>query len=106
MSREQAIASLERALALSEKLLALADGGDVSQTGRLDAERRQLLQSARSALYPLDERSRSMLREIISLNDRTLGLMEHRRRAKGREMDIAAVGRRAVAAYGRVRMQC
>jgi hypothetical protein len=31
--------------------------------------------------------------------------MEHRRRAKGREMDMAAVGRRAVAAYGRVRMQ-
>jgi hypothetical protein len=105
MTREQAIAALERALALSEKLLALADSGDVSQTVRLDAERRQLLKSALTALHPLDEQSRSILREITSLNDRTVGLMEHRRRAKGREMDVAAVGRRAVAAYGRVRMQ-
>jgi hypothetical protein len=99
------IAALERALRLSEQLAALADGGDVSQTVRLDAERRQLLESARATSQPLDEQSRGILREITALNDRTLGLMEHRRRAKGREMDIAAVGRRAVAAYGGVRMQ-
>jgi hypothetical protein len=105
MTRQQAVAALERALVLSEQLAALADGGEVGQTVRLDAERRQLLKSARAALHPLDEQSRSILREITSLNDRTLGLMEHRRRAKGREMDIAAVGRRAVTAYARVRMQ-
>jgi hypothetical protein len=105
MTRQQATAALERALGLSEQLAALADTGDVSQTVRLDAERRQLLKSARAALHPLDEQSRSILRNISLLNDRTLGLMEHRRRAKGREMDVAAVGRRAVAAYGRVRMQ-
>lgn len=99
------IAVLERALAISEQLAALADSGDVSQTVRLDAERRQLLQSAGAALRPLDEQSRAILREITALNDRTLGLMQHRQRAKGREMDIAAVGRRAVAAYGSVRMQ-
>jgi hypothetical protein len=105
MTRQQGMASLQRALRVSEQLAALADSGDVSQTVRLDSERRQLLKSARAALLPLDEQSRSILREITALNDRTLGLMEHRRRAKGREMDLAAVGRRAVAAYGRVRMQ-
>jgi hypothetical protein len=99
------MAALERALALSEQLAALADGGDVGQTVRLDAERRQLLKSAQATLRPLDEQSRAIVREITALNDRTLGLMEHRRRAKEREMDIAAVGRRAVAAYGSVRMQ-
>jgi hypothetical protein len=106
MTHQQAIALLERALEISEQLVASADAGDVIQTLRLDAERRQLLKSARAALHPLDEQSRSILRKIAALNDRTLGLMEHRRRAKGREMDIAAVGRRAVAAYGRVRMRC
>jgi hypothetical protein len=105
MTQQQGIAALERALGISEQIVALADGGDVGQTVRLDAERRQLLKSARAALQPLDEQSRSILRKIALLNDRTLGLMEHRRRAKGREMDMAAVGRRAVAAYGRVRMQ-
>jgi Cdc6-like AAA superfamily ATPase len=105
MNARQEGGSLERALAISRQLAELADGGDVSQTLRLDAERRQLLKSAQSTLRPWDEQSRAILREICALNDRTLGLMEHRRRAKGREMDIAAVGRRAVAAYGSVRMR-
>jgi hypothetical protein len=105
MTREQAIELLQRALRLSEQIAALADGGDASQIVRLDAERLQLLESARTALRSLDEQSQSIVGQIAVLNDRTLGLMEHRRRAKGREIDIAAVGRRAVAAYGRVRMQ-
>jgi hypothetical protein len=105
VTQQQAIAALERALGISEQLAVLADRGDVRETVRLDAERLQLLKSARAALHVLDEQSRSILRKITVLNDRTLGLMEHRRRAKGREMDVAAVGRRAVAAYGRVRMQ-
>jgi hypothetical protein len=105
MTRQLAVASLERALELSEQLALIADAGDAGETVRLDAERRQLLKSARAALHPLDERSRSILRQIAELNDRTLGLLEHRRRAKGREMDIAAVGRRAVAAYASVRMR-
>ncbi len=105
MNRPQAIALLLRALRISEQLAAVADGGDVSLTVSLDAERLQLLKSARAELHPLDERSRSIIREIAALNDRTLGLLEHRRRAKGRELDMAAVGRRAVAAYGNVRMQ-
>jgi len=105
MTRQQAIEVLESALGLSEQIMALADGGDVIQAVRLDAERRQLLQSARDALNPLDERSRSIVREITALNDRSVGLMEHRLRAKGREMDMARAGRRAIAAYARVGMQ-
>jgi hypothetical protein len=105
MNRQDAMAALRHALKLSQQLAAVADGGDVSLAVRLDAERLQLLKSARAALHPLDERSRSILGEIAALNDRTLGLLEHRRRAKGRDMDMAAVGRRAVAAYANVRMQ-
>jgi hypothetical protein len=105
MNHEEAMAVLQRALDLSEQLAAVADGGEVSLAVSLDAERLQLLKSARAALQPLDERSRSILREIAALNDRTLGLLEHRRRAKGRDMDMATVGRRAVAAYANVRMQ-
>ena len=105
MTREQAVEVLESALRLSERIVALADRGDVSETVRLDEERRQLLESARGALHPLDERSSSMLRDITALNDRSVGLMEHRLRAKGREMDMALAGRRAVAAYAQVGMQ-
>ena len=105
MNRQDAMAALRHALKLSQQLAAVADGGDVGLAVRLDAERLQLLKSARAALHPLDERSRSILGEIAALNDRTLGLLEHRRRAKGRDMDMAAVGRRAVAAYANVRMQ-
>jgi hypothetical protein len=105
MNRQEAMAVLRRALDLSKQLAALADGGDVSLAVSLDAERMQLLKSARAALQPMDERSRSVLGEIAALNDRTLGFLEHRRRAKGRDMDMATVGRRAVAAYANVRMQ-
>jgi hypothetical protein len=100
MTREQASEVLECALRLSEQIAALADGGEVSEAVRLDVERRQLLESAHGALHPLDEHSRSMLRDITALNDRSVGLMEHRLRAKVRDMDMASVGRRAVAAYG------
>lgn len=104
MNRQEAMAALHRALELSEQLAAVADGGAVNVAVSLDAERLQLLKSARAALRPMDEQSRSIFREIAALNDRALGLLEHRRRAKGRDMDMATVGRRAVAAYANVRM--
>jgi len=99
MTRQQAIHVLECALRLSEQIVALADGGDVTEAVRLDAERGQLLESARAALHPLDERSRALVRDITALNDRSVGLLQHRLRAKGREIDMARTGRRAVAAY-------
>jgi hypothetical protein len=105
MNRQEATAALQRALQISHDLAAVADGGDLELTVSLDAERRQLLQSARAGLQPLDEKNRSVLREIAALNDRALGLLEHRRRAKGRDMDMLAVGRRAVRAYASTLMR-
>jgi hypothetical protein len=99
MNRQQAVTALQRALELSRELAAVADGGDLRLTVSLDAERLQLLKSARAALQTMDEKDRSVLREIAALNDRALGFLEHRRRAKGRDMDMVAVGKRALRAY-------
>jgi hypothetical protein len=76
---------------------------DVGRAAVLDLERRGLLKSARAALQPLDEKDRSMLDAITELNARSLGRMEHRFRAKCRDMDMLAAGRRAVRAYGNTR---
>ncbi len=105
MTRTEAAAALRRALEISRELAAIADGGDLPLTVSLDAERLQLLKSARAALQPMDENNRAVLREIAALNDRALGLLEHRRRAKGRDMDMLAVGRRAVRAYSNTLMR-
>lgn len=99
MNRHEAVAALQRALEISRELAAVADGGELRLTVSLDAERLQLLKSARAALQPMDEKDRSVLREIALLNDRAIGLVEHRRRAMGRDMDTVAVGRRALRAY-------
>jgi len=99
MTRPQAVAALRRALEISRELAAVADGGDLRLTVSLDAERLQLLKSARAALQPMDEKDWVLLREIAALNDRALGFLEHRRRAKGRDMDMVAVGKRALRAY-------
>ena len=105
MNRQPAAAALQRALEISRELAVLAEGGDLSMTMSLDAERLQLLKSVRASTHPLDERSRSALQEIGALNDRALGFLEHRRRAKGRDMDMLAVGRRALRAYSSIMMQ-
>jgi hypothetical protein len=105
MNRHQAASALQRALEISHELVAVADGGDLELTVSLDAERLQLLKSARAALQPMGEKDRTLLREIAALNDRALGHLEHRRRAKGRDMDMLAVGRRAVRAYSNTRMR-
>jgi hypothetical protein len=105
MTRTLAVAALQRALEISRELAAVADSGDLALTVSLDAERLQLLKSARAALQPLDEKDRSVLREIAALNDQALGFLEHRRRAKGRDMDMLAVGRRALRAYSNTLMQ-
>jgi hypothetical protein len=99
MTRAEAAAALQRALEISRELAAVADGGDLPLALSLDAQRLQLLKSIRAALQPMDEQDRSVLREIAALNDRSLGLLEHRRRAKGRDMDMLTVGRRALRAY-------
>lgn len=91
---------LDRALQLSRELLAAAERGDSQASTALDAERLELLKSLRSG--EVDEHGQKVLREIGFLNDQAIGRLEHHRRIKGRELDIAAVGRKAVAAYSTV----
>jgi hypothetical protein len=105
MTRQEAAAALQRALEISQQLVAVADGGDLGLSVSLDAERLQLLKSARAALRSMDEKDHSVLREIAALNDQALGHLEHRRRAKGRDMDMVAVGKRALRAYSSTQVQ-
>ena len=93
------MSALQRALDLSREIVVAADGGDVGEIVRLDAERLRLLKSVRHALEPLSPADRSMLRTIADLNARSLGRMEHRFRAKCRDMDMLSAGQRAVRAY-------
>jgi hypothetical protein len=99
VSRGHATAALQRAAEISRELVGVADTGDVQLTHRLDAERLQLLKSAKSAPQSLDENDRLLLREIAELNDKAIGFLEHRRRCKARDLDMLSVGKRAVRAY-------
>jgi hypothetical protein len=92
-------AALERALVLSQQLIAAAERSDLQELARLDAERLRLLQSAEPDRDSLSADDRLILAQVSELNDRAIGLMEHNRRGKERDLDMAAVGRRAVAAY-------
>jgi hypothetical protein len=105
MSNGDSSCSLTRALALSQEMLAAAESADVQSLERLDAERLELLKSFRLGVQHANAAERALLQQISQLNDRTIGLLEHHRRSKGRDMDLAAVGRRAVAAYSGIRLQ-
>jgi hypothetical protein len=100
MRREDATAALQGALALSHKILAAAESGDVQSVRSLDAERRRLLKSMQDIARSLDEGELSVLRTIADVNAQSLGRMEHRFRAKCRDMDMLSTGRRALRAYG------
>jgi len=97
--------ALERALVISHELLAVAGHADLQALALLDAERLRLLQSVRPQRERLGSEERQTLREIAALNDQAIGLMEHHRRIKERDLDMAAVGRRAVAAYANTRLE-
>jgi hypothetical protein len=96
---------LARAVALSHEALAAAEKGNLESLSQLDAERLKLLKSFRRSAQQVPEADRVLLQQIAELNDRTIGLVEHRQRSKGRELDMAAVGRRAVSAYTSVRLR-
>jgi hypothetical protein len=100
MRREEAVAVLQGALLLSREILAVAESGDVQRVRSLDAERRRLLKSVRDVARSLDEGELSVLRTIADVNAQSIGRMEHRFRAKCRDMDMLATGRRALRAYG------
>jgi hypothetical protein len=105
VSHATARAALERALEISRELAADAGRGEVRSTANLDAERRQLLELVRETLQPLDASTLAVLREIAQLNARAIGHLEHCKRSLGRDMDLVAVGRRAVRAYSSTRLQ-
>jgi len=96
-------ATLERARDLSRELLAAAGSGDSRSATDLDGQRLLLLQSVCQSARPLSPNERRLLQEISELNDKSIGLLEHHRRIKGRQLDTAAVGRRAVHAYATTR---
>jgi hypothetical protein len=96
---------LDRALTLSQELLAAADQGDLQTLERLDAERLRLLESLRLERDHLSGGDWAVIRQISELNDRAIGFVEHHRRSKERALDTAAVGRRAVAAYSTTRQR-
>lgn len=104
MSPASPNAVLLRALAVSSQMFEAAEKSDFKNVALLDAERLQLLKLFKADVRQVDAGSRVLLQQISLLNDRTIGLLEHQRRAKGREMDMAAVGRRAIAAYSNHRL--
>jgi len=99
MSSDKIKASLARALALSDDVLNAAEKGDVQSLASLDRERMELLKSFRNGTKQVSAADQALLAQINATNERAIGLLEHRRRSKGRDLDMAAVGRRAVAAY-------
>ena len=99
----QVAEALRRSLEMSEEILELAEAGQIENVIRLDAERLRLIKSVRQALTPMNEKDRAVLRQIADLNARSIGRMEHRFRAKCRDMDMLAAGRRALRAYANQR---
>jgi hypothetical protein len=94
---------LHRALALSRELVAVAETADAAAALRLDGERMAALKEARRRLLPVDDSDREILREIMALNQRAIGLLQHSQRAKARDLDMVSVGRRALRAYSSTR---
>jgi hypothetical protein len=99
MSNDQSNPSLARALALSHDMLSAAEKGDLQFLASLDLERMELLKSFRLGAKQVSAADQALLAQINAMNDRAIGQLEHQRRGKGRDLDMAAVGRRAVAAY-------
>jgi hypothetical protein len=99
MSGDKANPGLQRALALSHEMVAVADQGDLQSLAALDRERMELLKSFRNGTRQVSAADQALIAQINATNERAIGLLEHRRRSKGRDLDMAAVGRRAVAAY-------
>ncbi len=95
---------LHRALAVSQSLAAAAEAGDAARALELDAERLSLLKEARRVLQPVDDHDRELVRQIVLLNERAIGFLQHGQRTKARELDMVSVGRRAVHAYTATRL--
>jgi hypothetical protein len=99
MSGEKINPALTRALELSHEMLSAAENGDLRSLALLDLERMELLKSFRNSTRQTSAAERALLAQIDAANNRAIGVLDHQRRSKGRDLDMAAVGRRAVAAY-------
>lgn len=99
MSNDNNNPNLARALTLSHEMLSAAEKGDLPSLASLDRERMELLKLFRNGTKQVSAADQALLAQINSTNERAIGLLEHQRRSKGRDLDMAAVGRRAVAAY-------
>jgi hypothetical protein len=97
---DQVKETLERALALSHEVAAAADRGDGNAVVALDRERRKLLESFGNSGHSLDGDAWHLMQEVVALNNRSIGAMEHRRRITQRQLDGVLTGRRAINAYG------
>jgi hypothetical protein len=99
MTDGESTACLQRALQVSHELLKLAEQGDMQAFAALGAERLVLLHSVKQGTAHIDANGQHLLQEISKLNDQAMGFMEHRLRAKGRDMEMASAGGRAISAY-------
>jgi hypothetical protein len=105
MSGNRIDSGLARALALSHEMIGATEKGDLQSLAALDLERMELLKSFRRYTKQVSAADQAMIAQINATNERAIGLLEHQRRSKGRDLDMAAVGRRAVAAYADNRLR-
>jgi hypothetical protein len=97
-------ALLARALEETRAVESLIEQGEWQQALERDAARQRLLLAAfgQDARRTQDPELRALTDELLKMNNRLIGLAEHRRRAVERESDVLQVGRRAAAAYHQV----
>ncbi len=95
---------LARALEETRAVEALIEQGEWQQALERDAARQRLMMAAfgPDASRMRAPELRALTDELLRMNDRLIGLAEHRRRAVERESDVLQLGRRAVAAYHRI----
>ncbi|MGH8262892.1 MAG: hypothetical protein ACRETU_02435 [Steroidobacterales bacterium] len=98
------LALLKRVLEETRAVERLIEQGEWQQAVERDAIRQRLLAEAftQDGSRVVDEEMRVIAGELLKLNDRLVGLAEHRRRGVERESDTLQLGRRALAAYHRV----
>ena len=103
-ANQSAAVLLGRALEETRAVEQLIEKGDWQQALERDVIRQHLLATAfeDDVARPLSPELRLLAGELLQLNQRLVGLVEHRRRGVERESDTLQVGRRAVAAYHQV----
>lgn len=104
LADESTAALLERALEETRAVELLIERGEWQEALERDAARQRLLVAAfgQDGSRTLDDGLRALASELLRLNNRLLGLAEHRRRGVERESDTLQLGRRAAAAYHQV----